>query len=73
MVVADRGLQEVVAANLCRVSVHIQYYLSSAEALLVWIAGQVSFAAEVPLKISRELGDGCISFRYFSMDCNTDS
>ena len=79
MVVADRGLQEVVAADLCRGAVnhcgsfHLHCNLSSAKAFLVWIACKVGLAAEMSIEVTRELSNCRISFWNFAVYCNADS
>ena len=51
VVVADRGLKEVVLADLYRVFCNLQCNLGSAETVLIWIACKVSLATEASLHV----------------------
>ena len=52
VVVADRGFEEVVPADLCWIIVDLHCDLGSAEALFVWIACEVCLAAEMSAQVS---------------------
>ena len=58
VVVADRGLQEVVAADCGSIVPNLHSNLRAAETLFVWVASEVSLAEELPAQIAAELEDG---------------
>ena len=51
VVIADRGLKEVVLTDLYRVFCNLYCNLGSAETVLIWIAGKLSLATEASLQI----------------------
>jgi hypothetical protein len=73
MMVADRGLQEIVLADLDRLLSNLHGNLSSAETVLIRIAGKLSLTTETPLQVCRNLHDGSLSHREFSVNGQADS
>ena len=84
VVVADRGLQEVVAADghlalhTCTLIQNCPAFdlhrdLSAAEALLVWVASDVGLANELSAKVAGQFENCRRTFRHFAVDGDSDT
>ena len=71
MMVAYRGLQEVLAADVASFNLHRD--LRAAEALLVWVSGESGLAEELPAQVSAQLEDCCRTLRHLAMDGDSDA